>query len=75
MIKSLSRIGGLLTLVLIAALILFVSGACAPEEPVARSYSCAVYTEQGCAKFVVASGGEIEIWSMVKLVLMAPSVK
>lgn len=33
------------------------------EEPVARSYSCAVYTEQGCAKFVIASGGEIEIQS------------
>ncbi len=35
-----------------------------PEEPVARgSYSCAVYTEQGCAKFVVADGGELEVQS------------
>jgi len=35
-----------------------------PEEPVARgTYNCDVYTEQGCAKFVVASGGEIEVQS------------
>ncbi len=33
------------------------------EEPVARTYGCAVYMEQGCAKQVVADGGEIEIQS------------
>lgn len=34
------------------------------ETPVEMgSYSCDVYTEQGCAKFVVASGGEIEVQS------------
>lgn len=44
--------------------VLMVGLACEPtEEPVPRSYSCNVYTEQGCAKFVVASGGEIEIQS------------
>lgn len=38
--------------------------ALAPEEiPVARSYQCDVYTEQGCGKLVVASGGEIEVQS------------
>lgn len=61
--KNLLGLGTLLTLVLIAALSLLASGACAPEEPVARSYSCAVYTEQGCAKYVVASGGAIEVQS------------
>lgn len=29
----------------------------------ARSYNCAVYREQGCAKMVVASGGELEAQS------------
>lgn len=33
------------------------------EEAVPRDYQCDVYTEQGCAKFVVASGGEIEVQS------------
>jgi hypothetical protein len=33
------------------------------EEPVARSYGCAVYTEQGCTKYIVADGGEVEIQS------------
>lgn len=33
------------------------------EEAVPRAYQCDVYTEQGCAKFVIASGGEIEIQS------------
>lgn len=33
------------------------------EAPVARSYTCLVYTEQGCGKLVVASGGEIEVQS------------
>jgi len=53
-----------LALVLIVMVVLGVREmAPAPEEPIARSYSCAVYTEQGCAKFVVASGGELEIQS------------
>ena len=30
------------------------------EEAVPRAYQCAVYTAQGCAKYVVASGGEID---------------
>lgn len=35
-----------------------------PEEaPIARSYNCDVYTEQGCAKYVIASGGELEVQS------------
>lgn len=33
-------------------------------DPEARSYGqCAVYTEQGCIKYVVADGGEIEVQS------------
>lgn len=52
------------TLLLGFALALAVIVACGPkEEAVPRSYQCTVYTEQGCAKFVVASGGEIEIQS------------
>jgi len=35
----------------------------AEEEPVARSYQCDVYIEQGCAKMVVADGGEVEVQS------------
>jgi len=38
-----------------------------PEEAVPRAYQCDVYTEQGCAKYVVASGGVIEIQSGGKL--------
>lgn len=34
-----------------------------PEEAVPRAYQCDVYTEQGCAKYVVASGGELEVQS------------
>jgi hypothetical protein len=49
----------ILTLVVVGTIIFGVP----EEEPVARSYNCDVYTEQGCAKFVVASGGEIEIQS------------
>ena len=33
------------------------------EEAVPRAYQCEVYTEQGCSKYVVASGGEIEVQS------------
>lgn len=33
------------------------------EEAIPRAYQCDVYTEQGCAKYVVASGGELEIQS------------
>ena len=33
------------------------------EEAVPRAYQCDVYTEQGCAKYVVASGGELEVQS------------
>lgn len=33
------------------------------EEAVPRDYQCDVYTEQGCAKMVVASGGELEVQS------------
>jgi len=34
------------------------------EAPVARgTYTCKVYTEQGCAKMVIASGGELEMQS------------
>jgi len=32
----------------------------APGEDPFAQYQCAVYREQGCAKFVVASGGELE---------------
>lgn len=53
---GISIILGLILLVMVAL-------ACAPEQPVERSYSCAVYTEQGCAKLVVASGGEVEVQS------------
>jgi len=31
------------------------------EEAIPRDYQCNVYTEQGCDKYVVASGGEIEL--------------
>lgn len=57
------KLSGALVLGLVLLIMLIVALACAPEEAVPRSYSCAVYTEQGCAKFVVASGGEIEIQS------------
>ena len=33
------------------------------EEAIPRASQCAVYTEQGCAKYVVATGGELEIQS------------
>ena len=33
------------------------------EVAVPRGYQCDVYTEQGCAKYVVASGGELEVRS------------
>ncbi|MFA6134398.1 MAG: hypothetical protein WC869_10340 [Phycisphaerae bacterium] len=32
-----------------------------PETPVPRGYECAVYHEAGCAKEVVADGGELEV--------------
>ncbi len=52
-------VGTVLALMVIAAL-----GACASEQPIARTaYNCKVYTEQGCAKQVVASGGEVEFQS------------
>lgn len=34
-----------------------------PECVEAQGYSCRVYTEQGCAKFVIANGGELEVQS------------
>jgi hypothetical protein len=37
------------------------------EVAVPRGYQCDVYTEQGCAKFVVASGGEIEVTGEVEV--------
>lgn len=52
--------------IILAVVLLVALGACVPkEQPVPRSadYNCSVYTEQGCAKFVVASGGEIEVQS------------
>lgn len=57
------KLGGLIALGMALLIMLLGILSCGPEEAVPRSYSCAVYTEQGCAKFVVASGGEIEIQS------------
>lgn len=58
------RIGQALGLIL-AVLLMGVLGGCGPgEEPVARGTpNVAVFTEQGGAKMVVASGGEIELQS------------
>jgi len=52
----------------VAALVLgafaALSAVLAPGEvAVPRGYQCDVYTEQGCAKYVVASGGELEVQS------------
>jgi hypothetical protein len=57
------KLGGIIALGITLLILLMGALACGPEEAVPRSYSCNVYTEQGCAKFVVASGGEIEIQS------------
>ena len=55
------KLGKIVTPGLSLLIILIVALACAPEEAVPRSYSCDVYIEQGCAKLVVANGGEIEV--------------
>ncbi len=52
-----------LAVVLIAAIIFYTGILTPAEAPVARSYNCSIYTEQGCAKMVVASGGEIQVES------------
>lgn len=61
--KKYWKLSGALALGVALLIMLIVALACSPEEAVPRSYSCNVYTEQGCAKFVAASGGEIEIQS------------
>jgi len=50
-----------LIIALVALAVVLLPGCVAEEEPVPRSYNCTVYTEQGCEKFVVASGGELEV--------------
>lgn len=47
------------------------AGVVTPEEPVARSFNTAIYTEQGGAKMVVGSGGEIEVQSGATLDLQS----
>jgi len=58
-------IGATIALIIVLVLLaLTLPGCVGEEEPVARgTYNCAVYTEQGCVKFIVASGGEIEVQS------------
>lgn len=63
--EKLIRVSGplALALALVVAIVVGVDQLSQPEDAVARSYSTSVYTEQGGAKMVVASGGEIEIQS------------
>jgi len=61
--KNAMVLGAVLVLVLVGGIFGALSYFTPAEEPVERTYQCDVYTEQGCAKFVVADGGEIEVQS------------
>lgn len=57
---------GALALAVVLALVLAVSLSQPAEEPDpfgVQTYGCSVYREQGCAKLVTASGGEVEVQS------------
>lgn len=64
-IRGTDRLARIISVVTLAGLLgLLVYTLLGPvEAPVARSYACSVYTEQGCAKQVIASGGELEVQS------------